>query len=720
MSGKKIALPAGLFLIVVFCLSSLTPASGVGKTITVILTVDGTVQTDDPWTTGARRVNEWAKPMYRIWFDANGNPNDGGWDNGWGPRQAELWLDTGRVGFIWHGPDGKPNTKDDVKHWPLNKIDQNSWSDQGIEASIYPDGKSFKVSLPLEKLGNPRTLEVSFMASPWTTTASDNLGPGANSRPAWIVVSDATKEGTYSQVDRKGDNDWPNLTPGRKSNFDVVKAEVVIGYMDSDGDGLSDEVERKLRVTDPKKLDLEVWTVEFADPKIPSKFKGRRYIFYTAPKTLDPAERGPTGSSYEKVLHGAVAKSLDGSWTEKFRVYIPVQADAQIEDLAEKIIRLLLHLYWYGKEYLDYKPRYGEPFHGQSMTPVWLTPNKSRSGAAAAQRNENLIFYDVNNALNRSSEEWVRVVSHEYAHMTVKGAMGYIRTAGGGDAGATEANANGYLGERLFARWFKRNLENSTSSLANEWDSKEEVWDSNGIDNWNLFYTNSNIVALFNNQTPTDSRVIQYWQDNQCHVTDNQRLPGFYAFIGMVLDVENSLGPTTLKKVMEEIPSWTPKSFYDVCKKYLPPEKVEVTASISIEGGIFKGIVGYPDKEKTTIKVEVSNPSLDMVCKNLTLRMDLSVDDPHHEFFYKTKGGDVRKYKESGWRRKALNQALKRGATAEVQKTIITHPLKVTHGSVYVWIYDSAGKELAYKQIWLDHVPGGYPDKTTVYLSVKR
>jgi hypothetical protein len=201
----------------------------VGETITIILTVAGEIQTSDPWATGARPVNEWAKPMYRVWFDANGNPNDGGWDNGWGPRQAELWLDTGRVGFIWHGPDGKPNTKDDVKHWPLKKIKENTWSDEGIEAFISRDGKSLKVSLPLEKLGNPRTLEVSFMASPWTTTSSDNLGPGANSRPAWIVVSDATKESTYSQVDREGDNDWPDLTPSRKANFDLIKAEVVIG-----------------------------------------------------------------------------------------------------------------------------------------------------------------------------------------------------------------------------------------------------------------------------------------------------------------------------------------------------------------------------------------------------------------------------------------------------------------------------------------------------------
>jgi hypothetical protein len=58
--------------------------------IIVIHTVRGTVQTDDPCTTGDIKINEWAKPLYRIWFDINGNPEDGGWDNGQRSKQAEI------------------------------------------------------------------------------------------------------------------------------------------------------------------------------------------------------------------------------------------------------------------------------------------------------------------------------------------------------------------------------------------------------------------------------------------------------------------------------------------------------------------------------------------------------------------------------------------------------------------------------------------------------
>ena len=66
------------------------------------------------------------------------------------------------------------------------------------------------------------------MASPWTSSASDNLGRGANSRPAWIVLSDTATQESYSKKDPVGDNSWPKLTPNRKSNFDIVNAEVTI------------------------------------------------------------------------------------------------------------------------------------------------------------------------------------------------------------------------------------------------------------------------------------------------------------------------------------------------------------------------------------------------------------------------------------------------------------------------------------------------------------
>jgi hypothetical protein len=203
------------------------PIEGV-PTITLVLTVDGSIQTDDPWTTGSTTVNEWAKPMYRIWLDMNGDPNDGPYGNGAGPKEAEIWLDTGRLGFRWYGPNGTYGDGDDVEHWPLYTIGTTPQTAEDVTAGITGNGSALEVSFPLEKIGDPATLEVRFMASPWTTSASDNLGQGAASAVDYIVVSDATQLASHSQDDPVGDNTWPTLDPNREVNFDLVKAEVNI------------------------------------------------------------------------------------------------------------------------------------------------------------------------------------------------------------------------------------------------------------------------------------------------------------------------------------------------------------------------------------------------------------------------------------------------------------------------------------------------------------
>ena len=52
--------------------------------ITVTLTVEGVIDTydDDP--------NEFADPLYYIWIDTRGNPNDGGYGNGQGTYQTGI------------------------------------------------------------------------------------------------------------------------------------------------------------------------------------------------------------------------------------------------------------------------------------------------------------------------------------------------------------------------------------------------------------------------------------------------------------------------------------------------------------------------------------------------------------------------------------------------------------------------------------------------------
>ena len=233
MTGRSYLLTILAILCVVFAMSG-CDGGGMEEErmkityITVTLTVDGEIQTDDPWTTGATAVNEWAKPIYRVWFDMNGNPDDGAYGNGSGSRQAEIWLDTGRLGFKWDGTHGGESIGEEVEDWPLiDEVTEYEKKANDIKAVITNIGRSLKVTLPLVKIGDPQTLEVSAMCSPWTTSASDNLGPGSGAN-SWIVISDTSQSDSYTEDDEAGDNGWPELSPNRQKNFDLTSLEVTI------------------------------------------------------------------------------------------------------------------------------------------------------------------------------------------------------------------------------------------------------------------------------------------------------------------------------------------------------------------------------------------------------------------------------------------------------------------------------------------------------------
>jgi|GEM_PF-6814339 len=195
------------------------------NTVSLTFTVAGKIQTDDPWTTGSIAVNEWSKPMYYIWFDMNGDFNDGPYGNSVGSKQAYLRLDTGKLYFEWNGKHGNKDAGEQVDFWTSSAISASAQSENDVEMQLVDDGSSFRITFPLSRLGNPSSMEVGFMCSPWTTSASDNLGPSTGQNK-WFVISDATAVQSMSKDDPSGDNGWPELSPNRKENFDMIKAQV--------------------------------------------------------------------------------------------------------------------------------------------------------------------------------------------------------------------------------------------------------------------------------------------------------------------------------------------------------------------------------------------------------------------------------------------------------------------------------------------------------------
>ena len=187
--------------------------------------VAGKIQLDDPWKSGDVTVNDWAKPMYYIWFDMNANFEDGPFANGVGPKQATLRLDTGKLYFEWNGKHGTEKIGDAINYCSGYNVCETEQSEDEMKACLTDDGKSLRVSFPLSKIGNPKTLEVGFMSAPWTTSAADNLGPAAGYN-AWIIIKDATIVQSATRDDDPNDVKWPALTPDRRSNFDITKVSI--------------------------------------------------------------------------------------------------------------------------------------------------------------------------------------------------------------------------------------------------------------------------------------------------------------------------------------------------------------------------------------------------------------------------------------------------------------------------------------------------------------
>lgn len=267
---KKILI---LFITIVLLLTSLPSGLTIGSpvesdlSITVILTVEGDIQTNDPWTTGSTNVNEWAKPMYYIWFDDNGNPEDGRYGNGAGPMSAQVNLDTGMLGLRWYGDDGVWGNSDDYINWPIDQTSPGSgeWScgPCNISAKLLNDGHSISVTFPLSLIGSPQSLEISAMTSPWTTSALDNTGTGVGTN-GWIVISDTSTTDTYLFEDSAAESlTWPaGLTHSELlPNFDIQSLQAIIG-----GEGPSEPQVRIVSTTSPLvSTDGPVVTVELTN-----------------------------------------------------------------------------------------------------------------------------------------------------------------------------------------------------------------------------------------------------------------------------------------------------------------------------------------------------------------------------------------------------------------------------------------------------------------------
>ncbi len=186
------------------------------------------------------------------------------------------------------------------------------------------------------------------------------------------------------------------------------------------------------------------------------------------------------------------------------------------EPMARWVGNVMTHLYWVARDYLGVGPVDGRPVS------VFL----SHDGKAGAEEYRGSIFlYAIKES--RAPAEWVRELAHEYSHIFLPTIGKYTEP---------EANANGYLGERLLMKWLL-----ADNGISNVWSAPI---DGNA-------YVANQVVPLrerFLKEGPASASVEKMDAD------------GMNFFIGQILAMEAAHGPAVLKTLFQKFATPRPQN----------------------------------------------------------------------------------------------------------------------------------------------------------------
>src|SRR5262249_14317624 len=150
----------------------------------------------------------------------------------------------------------------------------------------------------------------------------------------------------------------------------------------------------------------------------------------------EPARDPKYGRSFPQACAAYVLNDREARWYRIAQVRFQKSADT---GLAQRVAGLIGQLFWVRREYCGLTQDFPRPPDAS----VWL----SRDGRAGGEEWRGQIYlYAVDR--ERTPEEWVREVCHEYGHLALPGASIFTEP---------EPKANGYLGERLLAKWLPVN-----------------------------------------------------------------------------------------------------------------------------------------------------------------------------------------------------------------------------------------------------------------------
>lgn len=260
-------------------------------------------------------------------------------------------------------------------------------------------------------------------------------------------------------------------------------------------------------------------TLSYKDARLGGKVPVRNWQLYIARENQKEKDYGPnTDPKFNVTYPGKlqVMCSTDEETRGPERAFVIHYIKPEEEPFARQVGAMMARLYWLGIDYLDAAPAPGRYIN------VWLARH-GEPGAEEFQRN--IYLFAVGQ--NRSAAEWIRELAHEYSHIILPPV---------GEFSAPEKWANGYLGERLFMKWL--------------------LLDNGVADAWSEPVDGAAYVAK--EVTPLRQRYQNAGPGSP--LGEKMDAEGMDHWIGQVLSIEASHGPTVVRELFKKYATRRPQS----------------------------------------------------------------------------------------------------------------------------------------------------------------
>ncbi|MDX1933367.1 MAG: hypothetical protein SFU56_12230 [Capsulimonadales bacterium] len=202
---------------------------------------------------------------------------------------------------------------------------------------------------------------------------------------------------------------------------------------------------------------------------------------------------------------------------------------------------------------------------------IWVNAPPGRGNAMGGETRTNQIYLFA--VPERKPIEWVRTLCHEWGHLTLVAARGFV---------SPEPDAAGYLGERLFFKWLREDRDGAADDFTTHTD--QDLYHRRQV---------APLIEQFLAEGPGSPRLKQ---------TD---VAGMDYYIGAALALDETFGSSILAKALWSVDSENARALVDAVRNVLRSSatfSVRTPAWVPLDTGTFDitgspaGLLGVADR----------------------------------------------------------------------------------------------------------------------------